>query len=619
MSALSELTAEYEDASLRILSVLTDERAAQGFNRHTGKIIGEVNEVLGGLDSVAESYVRREVPKAYRAGMNASHEVVKEKKPDSRVQMRAMHKRAVNALSNNLLGDLQNANHHVGRKLEDEIRRISLGEVARSLTQHRSQKYTQERLIDKFQMEGLKTVSGMRIDRYAALVAKTTTQEATNLGAILYGAEQGFDLVQMNSYPTACPVCTTYQGRVYSIAGETTEYPALYETAFSRGYNIVHPKCGHSVKPYSIESAKDPEKDKEFSNRPFEDSRSRRQKELHDEQTAKVREEREKRLADEAELLRKKGAEREQTLEERVQALEKEVQRDIKDVMVPPSAIREQIKQVMAEGEKVEDQFYADLSRLGGQLTKKRAESSPEEARALVKQFSVDVQKLEWKRNEAKSRERHRIYLMISRNSPVDIVPNMTKKIKSGSNQQEIKNGFARFRSLVHPSQLPSTEDIAVKVDWTPTGRAHYDKPAIRIDDKTSASVVTHELGHWLEDNNPEMMKRSIEFLERRTQGEELQHLGEGYDLTEMTRPDRFVNSYMGKEYRDPPGDGDYYATEIVSMGLEQMMNNPDTFAERDPDYFDFVYSTVRGKGQDEWGNKDSDEYKQAYLRIVND
>lgn len=42
-----------------------------------------------------------------------------------------------------------------------------------------------------------------------------------------------------------------YQGRIYSISGNTPGYPALYETAFKNGYSCIHPNCRHQFFPYN--------------------------------------------------------------------------------------------------------------------------------------------------------------------------------------------------------------------------------------------------------------------------------------------------------------------------------------------------------------------------------
>jgi hypothetical protein len=61
----------------------------------------------------------------------------------------------------------------------------------------------------------------------------------------------------------------------------------------------------------------------------------------------------------------------------------------------------------------------------------------------------------------------------------------------------------------------------------------------------------------------------------------------------ELTQKDAFLDSYMGKIYRNSAGER--YGTEIMSMGLEWMYNSPAAFAEGDLEMFAFVYATARG------------------------
>jgi hypothetical protein len=40
-------------------------------------------------------------------------------------------------------------------------------------------------------------------------------------------------------------------------------------------------------------------------------------------------------------------------------------------------------------------------------------------------------------------------------------------------------------------------------------------------------------------------------------------------------------------------------ATEIVSMGIQLLFNDPVSFAESDPDYFEFMLRSLRGDFSD--------------------
>jgi hypothetical protein len=102
-----------------------------------------------------------------------------------------------------------------------------------------------------------------------------TTREATNTATMNQLEYNGYDLVKMSSHATTCAVCAVYQGRVYSISGNTPFYPKL-SIAFSGGHANIHPNCRHVVVPYIVALADDAEGDKAFSNRPFNiDNRSK--------------------------------------------------------------------------------------------------------------------------------------------------------------------------------------------------------------------------------------------------------------------------------------------------------------------------------------------------------
>lgn len=91
------------------------------------------------------------------------------------------------------------------------------------------------------------------MDKYAAMLARTTRAETENLSMIQQALREGIDLVECDIVSPTCDSCAVYQGRVYSISGNDSRYPALYKTAFKSGYSIIHPNCRHSWSPYHVE------------------------------------------------------------------------------------------------------------------------------------------------------------------------------------------------------------------------------------------------------------------------------------------------------------------------------------------------------------------------------
>jgi hypothetical protein len=64
-----------------------------------------------------------------------------------------------------------------------------------------------------------------------------------------------------------------------------------------------------------------------------------------------------------------------------------------------------------------------------------------------------------------------------------------------------------------------------------------------------------------------------------------------GYKTAEQTLKDKFLDPYAGKLY---PMDRH---TEIVSMGIQWMADDPVTFAVKDPEHFDFIFSLFHVSG----------------------
>lgn len=141
---------------------------------------------------------------------------------------------------------------------------------------------------------------------------------------------------------------------------------------------------------------------------------------------------------------------------------------------------------------------------------------------------------------------------------------------------------------------IPELKDSVNIIETPPerNGRSAYsrktDKVMMGSDDPAE---VIHEASHWLEEKVPGVRAEVEAFYKKRTEGEKLVKMKDvtgnaGYRDDEVTRVDKWLNPYMGKEYKN--------ASEILSMGMEMMYRNPVYLAKNDPEMFDFIYSVVR-------------------------
>lgn len=103
-------------------------------------------------------------------------------------------------------------------------------------------------------------------------------------------------------------------------------------------------------------------------------------------------------------------------------------------------------------------------------------------------------------------------------------------------------------------------------------------------------SVIAHETGHLLEDRFEGVTVDIRNFYERRTAGENTKKLGAGYGKDEITRKDKFIDKYTGKEYGPSAR-----ASEVLSMGIQHLFEDPLGFAQKDPDHFEFIIDVLRG------------------------
>lgn len=105
--------------------------------------------------------------------------------------------------------------------------------------------------------------------------------------------------------------------------------------------------------------------------------------------------------------------------------------------------------------------------------------------------------------------------------------------------------------------------------------------------------VIVHEIGHGIEQSNFANIIACRQFLNMRaTSG--LKKMSDitgnpDYREDEIGYDDNFTNKYAGKVYEGTVG------TEIFSVGLEQLYNDPIKFYNNDPEYFSFMLDLNRG------------------------
>lgn len=146
----------------------------------------------------------------------------------------------------------------------------------------------------------------------------------------------------------------------------------------------------------------------------------------------------------------------------------------------------------------------------------------------------------------------------------------------------EFKSSASFNQNIIRSSFSPSTKKL-------------------KISPYTSYKVYVHELAHLVENLSPAVLEKLVEFLKKRTNGAQRKDLKplrvldprKNYKRNERGWLGGFFEVYIGKSYQTI--DEQFYATEVLSVGLEYLVSNPAKLAKEDPELFDFIIGILNG------------------------
>lgn len=267
----------YTMAQENLVKTIAEKEAKGSIAAYQKSLSFQVLQILQNLDNEAKKWSKDVIPDYYQQGIDDAIQGLKDLGQDvdsDSVNFNQVHEKATQAIVNSCYGDLNDANNYVGRRINDAIRQAGLDVVANKFATGQTVKECRDNLVNTLVNEGINGIKDKRgrnisLDAYASTVARSTTREATNTAKTTQLTSMGYDLVKMSSHATTCPLCSMYQGRVYSISGKSSDYPPL-DTAFSGDYANIHPNCRHVLMPYIRDLDDNADSLQEYSNRPFE-------------------------------------------------------------------------------------------------------------------------------------------------------------------------------------------------------------------------------------------------------------------------------------------------------------------------------------------------------------
>lgn len=272
MTQIERLVKIYTDSRARLLKEI-EKRILWGRSTYAQeRLLKEIDKELKRLNLESYAWADDAVNAAYmraaRATYLAAHSFDKGIKAFS--AFGGLHRKAMAVLAHNAQEYLAITNSLIARQAADRVREIGVELITRKFGENLTVQETKRALMERFQQEDFYAVpwrngkGAMRVDSYSALVARTTTREATMTATYNQAEALGHHLYKITSHATTCAVCASRQGRVYrSIdypAGDVrNQFPHISE-GFPRWptYKTVHPNCAHVAVMY-IWDQKSPE------------------------------------------------------------------------------------------------------------------------------------------------------------------------------------------------------------------------------------------------------------------------------------------------------------------------------------------------------------------------
>jgi len=272
-----------------------------------------------------------------------------------------------------------------------------------------------------------------------------------------------------------------------------------------------------------------------------------------------------------------------------------------------------------SEVQKEKDKFEIEHIELGNQLSslerlvsdKKTSKEGKKSAKIKIEEMrkqliSLSESSFELSRKAIRTSEvaRNKLKENFKVDNPVklDITPDressskITDRIKG-----RIDSSIGFLDNMVSKGDLKGSNlDYLVKIKEEGY-RANYqnDYNLVSMSPSDNETVYIHEMGHGLEHNLPGAHEAVSEFLKYRMNGEKPTKLKDQFPNShfedgEFGTKDNFDRSfsghsayYVGKYYSDN--------SEIISMGLQQLYEDPIKFARKDPEYMTFILGILDG------------------------
>lgn len=304
--AAAKLREIYVRAEREIIREITRKRELQLVDYEDVASLKRVQESLKRMTTEADEYV----PKMIESYFYTAEQIASAAGGYSNaMSLTVAQTSIVEQLVNNLLADIDEAAQtafksaenylNVGRKEDDLFRKLALELTANKEAGVASRQTVQNMMAAELNAKGVtafvdKAGREWSLESYCSMATRTTGRQAQVAAAL---TADDWDLWEIVKIGSTCPLCSAYEGRVYSKSGMDPDYPPLAmafgkidpagSNDLSNTWLNLHPNCLHSLIRYTTagKSEKQIERMKEFSSfekRPADvDYRSKKQIEAY--------------------------------------------------------------------------------------------------------------------------------------------------------------------------------------------------------------------------------------------------------------------------------------------------------------------------------------------------
>ena len=288
---------------------------------------------------------------------------------------------------------------------------------------------------------------------------------------------------------------------------------------------------------------------------------------------------------------------------------------DKKDIITKMSSdVKKQINKISSQNDnlvkqinKIDTSRFAELKKEDEEIKKQQSELSDRSLKLdwldpERKEIRNKFEQLAKRRGEIKQEKRELEVKTAQEVSKILQVKNgVNLNTHCSSKMQPITDKLKKCLDGVIPESNFNNAEMTVRAH---SGRAFHSGSTINISSNEDIGTAIHETMHHLEEHSEHVLMNSLAFAASRTEGEKQASLkrltGLSYKSSEVCKKDNFFNPYCGKLY-DVFGGRDKkfvnsYASEIMSMGVQELFTNPKEFAKNDREYFDFVVANLQGR-----------------------